>query len=415
MATPKILFTTPVLEHPPAGGPQLRIENSIKALAKLSELHVVSRVAPYAVGQPEGVAHLQGLCHAFSFVPSVSGLRGSRSYIARGYRKFFSSLQADFLEKDANYLCRYAATIKADIIWFGYGCISFPLIKKMRSLLPKSKFVCDTDSVWSRFILRELDVEKNPERRKNIEKEGRAKEIEEKETASLCDVTTAVSEVDAAYYKSIAPHDGCVHIFSNVLDLDAYASAPAQPAGFHAPAVFLGGSYYSEYSPMVRAAQWVIHEVMPRVWQKNPQAHVYLVGSGSNVHCAALADKNVTVTGKVPSVLPYLCNAACSLVPLAFESGTRFKILESGACGVPVVSTTLGAEGIPVTHEHDCLIADKPEDFASAVIRLLENMEFGKRMGQNCRELVRAQYSIDSLMREAKSIMTYLHVGPRTI
>jgi glycosyltransferase involved in cell wall biosynthesis len=408
----RILFTSPVLEHPAAGGSQLRVENSIKSLAKLSELHVVSRVAAGLIGQPEDVAYLRGLCADFHFVPSVSGIYASHSYLARVYRKFFSHPRGALLEKDVRFFCDYAKKINADILWFGYGCISFPLIQRLRNLLPKVKFVCDTDSVWSRFVLRELDVEQDPARRRTIQAEGRAKEIEEKENAALCDVTTAVSEVDAQYYREITDDPAKVHLFSNVVDVDSYTEKPLPPVGYFPQALCLAGSYYSEYSPMVYAAKWTVNEVMPLVWEKYPEARLYLVGRGCDTFCAELVNDRVIATGYVESVLPYLCNAVCSLVPLFFESGTRFKILEAGACGIPVVSTTLGAEGIPVTHGKDCLIADEPEDFAAAICRLLKFPELGRAVGEACKSLVRRHYSIDSLAEEAEAIIRYLHVVP---
>jgi glycosyltransferase involved in cell wall biosynthesis len=110
----------------------------------------------------------------------------------------------------------------------------------------------------------------------------------------------------------------------------------------------------------------------------------------------------------VDSVLPYLCHADVALVPLHFESGTRFKILEAGACGVPQVSTTLGAEGIPVVDGRDILIADRPEAFAGAILRLLEDKPLAARLAESCERLVREQFSVPRLGRDAKSILAYL-------
>jgi len=95
-------------------------------------------------------------------------------------------------------------------------------------------------------------------------------------------------------------------------------------------------------------------------------------------------------------------------VPLKFESGTRFKILEAGACRVPLVSTTLGAEGIPVVHDKDILIADDPVDFAAAIVRILEEPKLGRRLADNCYQLVAANYSVEALVNEAEAILEYL-------
>ena len=406
MKIPRIIFTTPVLEHPAAGGPQLRIENSIKALNKISELHIISRVSPGGIGSQDDIAYIKNICNLLNYSPSANE---KKTLFKKILNKLLPNNPKRKLKKDVNYIYKYALKINADIIWFGYGNISFPLIKELRILLPKTVFVCDTDSVWSRFILRELDVEENPSRRQEIEKEGKAKELEEKDNSSICDITTAVSEIDAIYYRGIAPDANRIHIFSNVIDLDTYVSPPLPPSDFKSPSIFIGGSYYSSNSPMVHAANWVIKEIMPFVWKKYPTAHVYIVGRGGEEFCSELTCDNVTITGKVPSVLPYLCNSICSLVPLSFESGTRYKILESGACGIPVVSTTLGAEGIPVKNGNDCLIADSADDFANAIIKLLDDSELRKQLGNNCKELIKKHYSIDSLVQEANAVFSYLN------
>jgi glycosyltransferase involved in cell wall biosynthesis len=93
---------------------------------------------------------------------------------------------------------------------------------------------------------------------------------------------------------------------------------------------------------------------------------------------------------------------------LKFESGTRFKILEAGACGIPLVSTTLGAEGLPVIHEEHILLADDPAGFADAIVRLIGDKQLAERLASNCRELVRTSYSVESLRREAAHILALL-------
>jgi glycosyltransferase involved in cell wall biosynthesis len=297
-------------------------------------------------------------------------------------------------------------------MWFGYGNISFPLIKRIKARLPSLKVVCDTDSVWSRFILRELPFEKDPVKIYDIRNKGREKLQEEIEWVDLCDVTTAVSEVDADYYRKIATNPTKVKIFSNAIDLSFYSKAPPPPLGFCRPAVFLGGSF-APGSAMDKAARWVLKEIFPSLMKLIPGIHLYIVGRGSRETLREYDMRNgVTITGRVPSVLPYLCNSDVSIVPLQFESGTRFKILEAGACGIPSVSTTLGAEGLPVTHQKDILIADTATDFIQAVMGILTNAELSQKLSLNCRALVERKFGIESLAREASEIIEYL-ITPR--
>jgi len=141
---------------------------------------------------------------------------------------------------------------------------------------------------------------------------------------------------------------------------------------------------------------------------RHPQLHFYIVGNNSDKGFGHLNGPNVTATGRVDSVLPYLCHADVALVPLHFESGTRFKILEAGACGVPLVSTTLGAEGIPVVDGRDILIADEPDAFADAILRLLEDRPLAARIAASCNRLVREEFSVQRLARDAERILALL-------
>ncbi len=400
----KILFTSPVMEYPAAGGPQLRIENTVRALCRLAEVHIVSRSNPFDMGGEPAEAFYRNLAAHLEVAPSVQ-----RSLFARVRAKIDALYATNWgLKADCRRLQHYIKTHNINILWCGYGNISYPLIAEMRRRIPHLKIVCDTDSVWSRFILRELGVEQNAARRSAIKAQGEGKEQEEKKLVATSDVTTAVSEEDACYYRAIAHDAGRVHICSNVINLDSYTTRHKAPLDFHTPALFLGGSYYSPYSPMVRAAQWVVHEVMPMVWEKCPQAHLYLVGRDGEKFCGDLLGSRVSITGKVPTVLPYLQNAACSLVPLQFESGTRFKILESGACGIPVVSTTLGAEGIPVSHGRNILLADTPDAFAQALLSILTDPALGHSLATECRALIEQNYSIPALEKEVANILSYM-------
>ncbi|PKL18927.1 MAG: hypothetical protein CVV49_03540 [Spirochaetae bacterium HGW-Spirochaetae-5] len=428
----KILFTTPILEHPPVGGPQLRIENSIKALNLISELHVISRVPMHLIGGVDAEIFYRSISNEFGYSPNAHYCSSNlfekianyrfkiklnlinkflnlpfKSY-NRIYNSFFKKNKPFDVNEDADYIIKYVNNNNIDIIWFGYGNISYELMKSVKLALPHVKMVCDTDSVWSRFVLRELDVEDDPHRRQRIEEEGRKKEVEEKDWAGFMDVTTAVSEVDAEYYRSIATDKNRIHVFSNVIDTDTYKGSYIKPEGFKRPCIYLAGSFGHDNSPMDRAAMWVVEEIYPIVKKSMPEISFYIIGRNSERLIGRIDDDSIRVIGKVDSVLPYLCNADVSLVPLKFESGTRFKILEAGACGIPIVSTTLGAEGIPLTHNFNILIADTPEDFANAIIRLIKDEKFAQFLARNCKKLIEENYSVNYLVKEGQDIIKFL-------
>jgi polysaccharide biosynthesis protein PslH len=401
----KVLFTTHVLEHPPAGGPQLRIENSIKALSKVCDMDIVYRCRGPMNLDAGSMAFYRAYCR--EFVAQEFGGVAANRWI-RGAQRL---LGAD-VERQAELILHHVERRKIGIVWFGYGNISYPLMKRIRQSRPDLRLVCDTDSVWSRYVLREIPYARGL-RRWRIRRAGRNKEREERNWVDLCDITTAVSEVDAQYYRSIAADPARIRLFSNAIDLATYRDKAAPPAGFTHPALCLAGTFGGPHSPMHEAARWTIEQVLPRVRERVPEAHLFLIGNGSDRQFGSLGAPGVIATGKLASALPYLQNADISLVPLKFESGTRFKILEAGACGVPVVTTTLGAEGLPVVDGRHVLIADEPGAFADAVVRVLQDGELARHLAANCRELVARHFTVDSLAEQAREILSNLrNPGP---
>lgn len=411
----KILYVTPVLLFPAAGGPALRVESSIKALKDISELHIIARRSKFQTGGNQAIKFYQDNCTNLEFV-----LLERYRFIAYFFRKIIGlfkrilgkpidPIDLNFVNYlDAWYIIRYAKKNRIKIIWFSFGNISFKLIRIVKILNPELKLVCDTDSVWSRFILRELPYEANIHRRKEIEAEGIRKQIEELEWVKICDITTAVSEVDADYYKGLTEFSDKVMPFSNVIDLSTYSISQLPPEEFNKPSIFLAGTFYHN-SPMDKAARWFIGQVFHLVKKQIPNVHLYIIGIGSDSTLYDINDNSITITGLLDSVLPYLCNSNVSIVPLSFESGTRFKILEAAACGIPIVSTTLGAEGIPVTNEMDILIADTPDDFANGIIRIINDENFAKSLAHECKKLITKKYSIEHLKLEGLSILNKLN------
>jgi len=164
----RVLYTTPILEHPAAGGPQLRIENSIKALSRICDLDIFHR-APYpsdAIQKTD--SYFLQYARVYQTLYDYPSSRTLRLFL-RAFRRLFGQDESKCLKT----FVRHIKKEKIDVVWFGYGNISYPLIKALKLALPEIKVVCDTDSVWSRFVLRELPFVEG-KRRQEIIARGRA-------------------------------------------------------------------------------------------------------------------------------------------------------------------------------------------------------------------------------------------------
>jgi polysaccharide biosynthesis protein PslH len=194
-------------------------------------------------------------------------------------------------------------------------------------------------------------------------------------------------------------------IWPNAVDVDAYADvrsgripAPADvPTG--RPTIVFVGSY--QYAPNARAAEALIETIFPQVLAREPAARLLLVGRPPTQRMidAAKRDPRVVVTGSVEDVRPYLRVANVSAVALTEGGGTRLKILEAFAAGIPVVSTSKGAEGIAAEHGREILLADSPEAIAQAILDIIAHPERYQRQAAAALALVRDAYSLETLQR----------------
>lgn len=160
-----------------------------------------------------------------------------------------------------------------------------------------------------------------------------------------------------------------------------------------------------DWLPNQDGAAWFVGEIWPKLREKHPNIRFQLVGRNPSSLVQNLAQQEgVEVLGTVPDVRPYLAEAAVIVVPLLVGGGTRIKIFEAMAMGKPVVSTTIGAEGLKVTHDGHILLADTVDDFTAAVSRLLSSAEERIRLGEAARKLVDENFSAEPVARQFEAI-----------
>jgi glycosyltransferase involved in cell wall biosynthesis len=198
----------------------------------------------------------------------------------------------------------------------------------------------------------------------------------------------AASEADAATARAIAP-GASVRVYPNAI------AAPPLPEhsvpGRRNVIVFSGNL---EYHPNLSAVRFFRSEVWPKLRAEWPELVWRLVGKNPEaVRRTVAGDPRIEVRGPVDDAVGELARAGIAIVPLLAGSGTRFKILEAWAAGLPVVSTTIGAEGLPVRQEREILLADGPAEFAAAVSRLLACTDLADRLGKAGRLLLQNEFT----------------------
>jgi len=205
------------------------------------------------------------------------------------------------------------------------------------------------------------------------------------------------SEIDKGHlvqsYSDTAP----IHAIPNSVDINEYQ----RPESMHRDSSVVQKKYLFvgnyNYAPNVAAAYELVHEIMPYLMEQVPAAHLALVGRGVPEELSNLGQGSVEIFGQVADVRPYYWEAEALLVPLRHGSGTRLKIIEAMAAGCPVISTSLGAEGLDVVNGVDILYAENADEFAQQVRRLAEDQVLRMNIVRAARDLVQRLYSHEAV------------------
>ena len=228
---------------------------------------------------------------------------------------------------------------------------------------------------------------------------GQWQRMQRYEAASSAQMNSVVgvSKVDCDQMANEYRLDNVIGAVSTGVDIDYFS---CREAGVKTNQIVFLGSM--DWLPNIDAVVYFVDKIWPAVKRGNPAAEFLIVGRRPTAAVMALAERDsaITVTGTVPDVRPFMTKAAAIVVPLRIGGGTRIKIFEAMSMGVPVISSTIGAEGLDVNPGENILIEDEPESVADAILGLLENHVEAGRIGQAAAEHVRAHYSWSQVARD---------------
>ncbi len=204
---------------------------------------------------------------------------------------------------------------------------------------------------------------------------------------------------DERFVRRYIRRDTNVAVVGNGVDLGYFHPASVNTARAAEPTVLFCGAM--DYSPNVDALRWYFSEIHERLRERIPGLRVLLVGKSPGAEVLGHGRlPGVTVTGTVPDVRPYYRRAWVQIVPLRIGGGTRLKIPESMAMGTPVVSTTIGAQGLDLGSGKDVLLADTAGEFAAATARALTDHALRSRLTEEGLKTVRERFSWQTLGRQ---------------
>lgn len=226
----------------------------------------------------------------------------------------------------------------------------------------------------------------------------------EREVMPRWDAVHFVTEVDAEAVRKHAA-TARIEVVPNGVDVDWYAPPEPRPTTVEPEVVFTGAMFGSNN---VDAATFFHRDVLPFVRAKRPEVQFVVAGRDPSPALRALghADRRTTVTGTVPDLRGYLWRAAVYVCPLRIGVGIKNRLLEAMAAGCPIVSTSVGVEGMDVADGEHVLAADSPEAIAAAVLRLLADRQLARRLGDAARERAVSRYSWETMARRTEALYT---------
>jgi glycosyltransferase involved in cell wall biosynthesis len=239
--------------------------------------------------------------------------------------------------------------------------------------------------IWQRHA----EVSTSTVRRAYMSEQFRRMAMFERDACHGFDHVIAVSEEDADMMRRRYSAPSVSSVPTGV-DVEYFTPAGRTNRNPH-ELVFTGSM---DWMPNDDAMAWFLQEILPKVRAKLPDVVVTVVGREPSDRLRAHAERLgcVEVTGRVPDVRPYLERAAVFIVPMRVGGGTRLKIFEAMAMGLPVVSTAIGAEGLPLTNNETIMLRDHPEEFANGVIELLAHPRLTPEIGRTGQILVRESF-----------------------
>ncbi|RLC81797.1 MAG: glycosyl transferase family 1 [Chloroflexi bacterium] len=377
-----VLMLTQVLPYPPDSGPKIKTYNVIKYL---SQRHRVTLASFVRGDQLEHARRLEHYCQA------VHTVQMERNVARDGLAMVRSLLtgQPWMMVRDDRQAMRALVDRLAAEQHFDVAHADQLNMGQYAERVPGAFKVMDAhNALW--LLYQRLWATMSPGPRKwLLGRDWRLLKSYEGRLAREFDALLAVSPEDKAALQEAAGQPVDATVIPIAIDTDEIQVVEREAEPGHI--LHIGTMYWP---PNIDAVNWFVREIYPLIRQQRPDVQFDVVGSRPPADLLALNDtgQGINVTGYVEDPTPYQQRAAVMIVPLLAGGGMRVKILQSLAEGIPIVSTTLGCEGIGVTDGEDILIADEPGDFAAAVLRVLNDRALAQRLSHNGRRLAETRY-----------------------
>ena len=399
----KILWVKCDFLHPTDKGGQIRTLEMLRRLHLRHEVHYVAYADP---AQPEGPRRSSEYCTRAYPIPLNVPSRASLAFAAQAFRNLLSSLPLSLERYVSSQMRAQVEQLIRRERFDGVVCdflSAAPLLPNIQSCLLFQHNV--ETMIWRRHI----ENARSPLGRWYFALQAERMFRYERDACRRAGGIVAVSENDSTTMAQLFDIPAPPAIPTGV-DIE-YFAPPAKPAQPLRDLVFIGSM---DWMPNIDGMRWFVEEVLPRLRTRRPDCTLTIAGRKPTSAITELAarDPRILVTGGVPDIRPYVWGAAVSIVPLRVGGGTRLKIYESMAARVPVVSTSIGAEGLTIHPPSDIRIADTAEEFAAECLALLDNQRQRSAIAEAAWNMVAENFSWESVAQQFERVL--LNTKPKS-
>lgn len=388
-----ILIVSQEFPYPPHfSGAKLKLYYLIKYLSQRHKIYLISLTESEA--ELKYIDEMKRFCEdVYSF-----GHRSSPSLtVAAVFKQIFSRYP---YEAQDYYSDEVAARIKEAIAKYKIDIVHFDLIYMAQygecvGRLPKVIAVNDVNWLLWRDIAKY--EKKVIPKIKAFFHYLRIKEFESSHYPRF-DRCVVVSPRDRDELKAYFPEHKLV-VIPNGVDIDKFHFIGGNPDSHNL--IFTG---VMSYKPNTDAMIFFCGRILPLIKERVPDVKLYIVGRDPSPEINGLKSDNVIITGYVDSIIDYAKNASVYVAPLRMGSGIKNKVLEAMAMGLPVVATTLSVEAIEAVSGKEFLVGDNPEDFAKAVVGLLNNSEKRIKLTENARRTIEEKYNWNTVVARYENL-----------
>ena len=392
----RILFITDAIPYPVISGAPLRTYNLLRHIAKQHEIYLAAFVK--TPEQKEGVAHLQEFCQVVetAAMPADSALGRPLERLRYLFKGIPPDLRFHHSDELAYKTRRLAANVEFDIVQIDHTTMGLYLEILPQELWQRAVWMVH-DIDYSRYARLE-QVETKLMRKLRLWLHSYMLRTWEPRFAERFQRCVTVSHVDRELLLAANPRLQ-VEVAPNGVNTQEYEPLPPPPT---APALLFVGNM--DAIACVDAMVYFCRQIFPSLRRVIPHLEMWIVGINPRAEVKALAGNGIHVTGRVDDVRPYYNRSTVCVAPLRVGGGTRLKILEAMALGRPVVSTTIGCEGLEVRDGVHLLIADSPEQFIAKTVQLLTNAALRQRLTLDARQVAVNRYDWEGIAEKLIAI-----------